>query len=394
MEGLSAMDLARRKKLGRGMVNENPTVMVVYGTRPEAIKLAPVIRRLKSYDDLNVVVVSTAQHQQMLTSIVEGFGIHADYQLPAMPVGRALNELLASTINGLDSIIAEVEPQLALVQGDTTTAFASGLAAFNRGVKVAHLEAGLRTGDIRAPFPEEANRRLISQIADLHCAPSGDAAQNLLAEGVPKEKIVITGNTVIDALFEVAEWDVDFSDNRVKDLVNRDARFVLVTAHRRENLDKLEEIASAINQLAKSFSKTFFVVPLHANPLIRKVFQQILEGKNNVFLINALPYPEFTALLRRSWMVITDSGGVQEEAPALGVPVLLMRDKTERHEVLQSGSVRLVGTDSGRIVEAATRILEDDEERAAMSVVSSPYGEGRASYRVADALHNLLIAKG
>lgn len=388
------MDFERRKKFGRGMVSENPTVMVVYGTRPEAIKLAPVIRRLKSYDDLNVVVVSTAQHQQMLTSIVEGFGIQADYQLPAMPVGRALNELLASTIDGLDSIIADVEPQLALVQGDTTTAFAAGLATFNRGVKVAHLEAGLRTGDIRAPFPEEANRRLLSQIADLHCAPSGDAAQNLLAEGVPKEKIVITGNTVIDALFEVAEWDVDFSDDRVKDLVNRDTRFVLVTAHRRENLNKLEEIASAISQLAKSFSKTSFVVSLHANPLIRKVFQQTLEGKDNIFLVDALPYPEFTALLRRSWMVITDSGGVQEEAPALGVPVLLMRDKTERNEVLQSGSVRLVGTDSNRIVEAAARILEDDEERAAMAVVSSPYGEGRASYRVADALYSSLIGQG
>ena len=373
------------------MVSENPRVMVVYGTRPEAIKLAPVIRRLKSYDDLDVVVVSTAQHQQLLASIVERFGIQADYQLPAMPVGRALNELLAATIDGLDSILAEVKPQLALVQGDTTTAFASALAAFNKGVEVAHLEAGLRTGDIRAPFPEEANRRLISQIAELHCAPSGDAAQNLLAEGIPKEKIVITGNTVIDALYEVAEWDVEFSDDRVKDLVNQNYGFVLVTAHRRENLDKLGEIASAIAQLAKSFSNVSFVVPLHANPLVREAFQQKLAGKDNVFLIDALPYPEFTALLRRSWMVITDSGGVQEEAPALGVPVLLMRDKTERHEVLQSGSVRLVGTDSTRIVEAATRILDDEEERAAMSVVSSPYGEGRASYRVADALHNLLI---
>ena len=167
------------------MVSENPKVMVVYGTRPEAIKLAPVIRRLKSYDDLDVVVVSTAQHQQLLASIVERFGIHADHELSAMPAGRTLNQLLASTISGLDSILAEVRPQLALVQGDTTTAFASALAAFNRGVKVVHLEAGLRTGDIRAPFPEEANRRLISQTADLHCAPSGDAAQNLLAEGIP-----------------------------------------------------------------------------------------------------------------------------------------------------------------------------------------------------------------
>lgn len=374
------------------MVSENPKVMVVYGTRPEAIKLAPVIRRLKSYDDLDVVVVSTAQHQQLLASIVERFDIHADHELPAMPVGRTLNQLLASTISGLDSILMELQPQLALVQGDTTTAFASALAAFNRGVKVAHLEAGLRTGDIRAPFPEEANRRLISQTAELHCAPSGDAAQNLLAEGIPKEEIVITGNTVIDALYEVAEWDVDFSDDRVKDLVDRNARFVLVTAHRRENLDKLGEIAAAVDQLAETFSNVSFVVPLHANPLIKETFRQELARKDNVFLIDALPYPEFTALLRRSWMVVTDSGGVQEEAPALGIPVLLMRDKTERHEVLQSGSVRLVGADATRIVEAATRILDDEEERAAMSVVSSPYGEGRASYRVADALHNLLIA--
>ena len=214
----------------------------------------------------------------------------------------------------------------------------------------------------------------------------------MLAEGIPKEEIVITGNTVIDALYEVAEWDVDFSDDRVKDLVDRNARFVLVTAHRRENLDKLGEIAAAVDQLAETFSNVSFVVPLHANPLIKETFRQELARKDNVFLIDALPYPEFTALLRRSWMVITDSGGVQEEAPALGIPVLLMRDKTERHEVLQSGSVRLVGADATRIVEAATRILDDEEERAAMSVVSSPYGEGRASYRVADALHNLLIA--
>lgn len=376
------------------MVSENPKVMVVYGTRPEAIKLAPVIRRLKSYDDLDVVVVSTAQHQQLLASIVERFGIHADHELPAMPVGRTLNQLLASTISGLDSILMELQPQLALVQGDTTTAFASALAAFNRGVKVAHLEAGLRTGDIRAPFPEEANRRLISQTAELHFAPSGDAAKNLLAEGIPKEEVVITGNTVIDALYEVSEWDVDFSDDRVKDLVNRKARFVLVTAHRRENLGKLRGIASAIDQLANAFSEVSFVVPMHANPLVKDAFQQKLAGKHNVILTDALPYPEFTALLRRSWMVITDSGGVQEEAPALGVPVLLMRDKTERHEVLQSGSVRLVGTDSTRIVESATRLLDDEEELAAMSVVSSPYGEGRASYRVADALHNLLITNG
>ena len=376
------------------MVSENPKVMVVYGTRPEAIKLAPVIRRLKSYDDLDVVVVSTAQHQQLLASIVERFGIHADHELPAMPVGRTLNRLLASTISGLDSILAEVQPQLALVQGDTTTAFASALAAFNRGVRVVHLEAGLRTGDIRAPFPEEANRRLITQTAELHCAPSVDAAQNLLAEGIPKEKIVITGNTVIDALYEVAEWDLEFSDDRVKDLVDRNARFVLVTAHRRENLGKLRGIASAIDQLANAFSDVSFVVPMHANPLVKDAFQQRLAGKQNVILTDALPYPEFTALLRRSWMVITDSGGVQEEAPALGVPVLLMRDKTERHEVLQSGSVRLVGTDSTRIVESATRLLDNEEELAAMSVVSSPYGEGRASYRVADALHHLLIANG
>lgn len=375
------------------MISENPTVMVVYGTRPEAIKLAPVIRQLKSYDDLNVVVVSTAQHQQLLAPIVERFNIQANYQLPAMPVGRALNELLAATISGLDTILAEVEPQLTLVQGDTSSAFAAALAAFNRGVAVAHLEAGLRTGDLRSPFPEEANRRLISQVAELHCAPSEDAAQNLVAEGIRKDQIVITGNTVIDALYEVAEWDVDFVDDRVKDLVDRNARFVLVTAHRRENLEKIGEIASAIAQLAKSFNNVPFVVPLHANPLVREAFQENLADKDNVFLIDALPYPEFTALLRRSWIVITDSGGVQEEAPALGVPVMLMRDKTERHEVLQSGSVRLVGTDSTRIVEAVSRILDDEEERAAMSVVSSPYGEGRASYRVADALHNLLIAK-
>ena len=380
-----------RKLLGLNMVFKNPKVMVIYGTRPEAIKLAPVIRRLKSYDDIDVAVVSTGQHEELLAPIVERFGIQADHQLPPMPAGRALNTLLSATINGIDSIYAAAEPDVVLVQGDTTTAFAAALAAFNRGVSVTHLEAGLRTGDIRAPFPEEANRRLISQITDLHCAPSADAAQNLLSEGVSKERVVITGNTVIDALHEVAEWHPEFEDPRIQDLIEGQSRFVLVTAHRRENLDKLGQIASAIEELAGSFPDVQFVIPLHANPRVKGAFEESLAETSNVLLIEALPYAEFTALLRHSWLVITDSGGVQEEAPALGIPVLLMREKTERHEVLQTGAVRLVGTDTERIVDAVSRLLNNDEERKAMAIVSSPYGEGRASYRVADALHDLLL---
>lgn len=364
--------------------------MVIYGTRPEAIKLAPVIRVLRTYDDLSVEVVSTGQHTEMLQPIIERFEIDPDYVLPRLPEKRSLNLLLSQTLIGLDEVFEESKPDLVLVQGDTTTALAAALAGFQDGAKVVHLEAGLRTGDIRAPFPEEANRKLISQIADLHCAPSDEARRNLLQEGTAQHSVVVTGNTVIDALTEAVSWNVSFHDSRLEALSASSRRVVLVTTHRRENLDKLQNIASALRTLALTFFDEVFVLPVHANPNVRDVVVPMLSDLPNLILSEPLPYDQFTKVLKRSHLVITDSGGLQEEAPALGIPVLVMRETTERREVRDAGAIRLIGTDPHKIVEETTRVLTDEEEYRKMAVVSNPYGVGGASAQVAIAMRRLL----
>lgn len=360
--------------------------MVVYGTRPEAIKLAPVIRRLRSFDDVHVELVATSQHQEMLGPIVQRFSIVPDHALPPLPERRGLNVLLAKTIAGLDEVLQEVNPEVILVQGDTTTAFAAAIAGFQHGAFVAHLEAGLRTGDTRAPFPEEANRKLITQIADFHFAPSEEARRNLIDEGVDDLSIEVTGNTVIDALMETASWEVSFDDPALRTALSSGKRVVLITAHRRENLKKIDGIVSAIEQLAKSFSDCVFVYPVHANPDVKRVVGPRLEGKPNVILTESLPYDQFTKLLRLSHLVVTDSGGLQEEAPALGIPVLVLRDRTERAEVEKAGATKLVGTKPEKIVEAVTVLLTNSDEYDSMAVVSSPYGDGAASLLVANTL--------
>ena len=368
------------------MVENPPKIMVVYGTRPEAIKLAPVIRRLRSFDDVHVELVATSQHQEMLGPIVQRFSIVPDHALPPLPERRGLNVLLAKTIAGLDEVLQEVNPEVILVQGDTTTAFAAAIAGFQHGAFVAHLEAGLRTGDTRAPFPEEANRKLITQIADFHFAPSEEARRNLIDEGVDDLSIEVTGNTVIDALMETASWEVSFDDPALRTALSSGKRVVLITAHRRENLKKIDGIVSAIEQLAKSFSDCVFVYPVHANPDVKRVVGPRLEGKPNVILTESLPYDQFTKLLRLSHLVVTDSGGLQEEAPALGIPVLVLRDRTERAEVEKAGATKLVGTKPEKIVEAVTVLLTNSDEYDSMAVVSSPYGDGAASLLVANTL--------
>ena len=368
------------------MVENPPKIMVVYGTRPEAIKLAPVIRRLRSFDDVHVELVATSQHQEMLGPIVQRFSIVPDHALPPLPERRGLNVLLSKTIAGLDEVLQEVNPEVILVQGDTTTAFAAAIAGFQHGAFVAHLEAGLRTGDTRAPFPEEANRKLITQIADFHFAPSEEARRNLIDEGVDDLSIEVTGNTVIDALMETASWEVSFDDPALRTALSSGKRVVLITAHRRENLKKIDGIVSAIEQLAKSFSDCVFVYPVHANPDVKRVVGPRLEGKPNVILTESLPYDQFTKLLRLSHLVVTDSGGLQEEAPALGIPVLVLRDRTERAEVEKAGATKLVGTKPEKIVEAVTVLLTNSDEYDSMAVVSSPYGDGAASLLVADTL--------
>ena len=364
-------------------------VMTVYGTRPEAIKLAPVITALNSDDRFDSIVVSTGQHQDMLANVEKRFGIRPDYELGLMVHGQALNLLVARVLVGLDQLIADVGPDILIVQGDTSTAMAAGLACFHRGIKVVHLEAGLRTGDIASPFPEEGNRRIITQVAHLHLSPTQGAKANLLREAVPARDVVVTGNTVIDSLFQALDWHVDFDDERLNQLMALDRRVVLITTHRRENLASLRQIGVAIQTLASRFPECSFVLPLHPNPRVRDVLQPMFIGVANVIVSSPLPYDQFTQLLNRADLILTDSGGIQEEAPSLGKPVLVMRDNTERPDALVAGTVKLVGTGTDNIVLQASRLLEDNVAYAKMASAVNPYGDGKAAGRVIAALAEL-----
>lgn len=363
--------------------------MTVYGTRPEAIKLAPVITALNSDDRFDSIVVSTGQHQDMLANVEKRFGIRPDYELGLMVHGQALNLLVARVLVGLDQLIADVGPDILIVQGDTSTAMAAGLACFHRGIKVVHLEAGLRTGDIASPFPEEGNRRIITQVAHLHLSPTQGAKANLLREAVPARDVVVTGNTVIDSLFQALDWHVDFDDERLNQLMALDRRVVLITTHRRENLASLRQIGVAIQTLASRFPECSFVLPLHPNPRVRDVLQPMFIGVANVIVSSPLPYDQFTQLLNRADLILTDSGGIQEEAPSLGKPVLVMRDNTERPDALVAGTVKLVGTGTDNIVLQASRLLEDNVAYAKMASAVNPYGDGKAAGRVIAALAEL-----
>lgn len=363
--------------------------MVVYGTRPEAIKLGPVVQALRADSLFDVAVVSTGQHGEMLTQLNQRFGIVPDYDLALMKSGQSLNELVSRTLMGLDEVFREVKPDCVIVQGDTSTAATAAISAFHLGIKVVHLEAGLRTNNLAAPFPEEGNRKIITQIASLHLAPTSSARSNLLCENVSEENIVVTGNTVIDSLLQVSEWDVSFDNSALESIVASDRKIVMMTVHRRENLDALDNVAAALVELAEQFPQISFVLPLHPNPAVRETFASRVSTLQNVLVIDPLPYDQFTALLKRAYLIMTDSGGVQEEAPSLGVPVLLMRNNTERPEGVASGAVKLVGTDSENIVSAASELLRRPELHAQMAETSSPYGDGKASARVVAAISAL-----
>lgn len=364
-------------------------VMTVYGTRPEAIKLAPVIAALKSDDRFDSIVVSTGQHQDMLANVERRFGIRPHHELGLMVHGQELNLLVARVLMGLDELLADVKPDILIVQGDTSTAMAAGLACFHRDVKVVHLEAGLRTGDIGSPFPEEGNRRIITQVAHLHLSPTQGAKDNLLREAVPASGVVVTGNTVIDSLFRALSWDVDFDDERLNQLMSLERRVVLITTHRRENLGSLTQIGVAIQELASRFPDCSFVLPLHPNPRVRDVLQPMFTGIPNVVVTSPLPYDQFTRLLNKADLILTDSGGIQEEAPSLGKPVLVMRDNTERPDAVAAGTVKLVGTGTDNIVLEATRLLKDDVAYAEMASAVNPYGDGKAADRVVAAVAEL-----
>ncbi|MDO5634351.1 MAG: UDP-N-acetylglucosamine 2-epimerase (non-hydrolyzing) [Micrococcus sp.] len=368
-----------------------PRIMPVYGTRPEAIKVAPIIRALQEDDRFECVVTVTGQHREMLDQVNELFGIEPDHDLNIIQPRQTLNMVFARCIEGLDRVLEQEQPDAVVVQGDTTTSTAAAVAAFNRGIPVVHAEAGLRSFDIHSPFPEEANRKITSQIAALHLAPTSVSAGNLLREAVNPDDVYVTGNTVIDALLDVVEQRVPFEDERLRRLAEAGERFVLVTTHRRENQgDAMRGVGRALARLAADFPEVSFVLPAHRNPVVREAILPALEGAENVIVTEPLAYGEFTHLLSQASVVLTDSGGVQEEAPSLGKPVLVMRENTERPEAVKAGTVRLIGTDEQRIYDEVARLLVDKDAYTAMAAAVNPYGDGRAALRSVSGIAALL----
>lgn len=362
-------------------------VLSVFGTRPEAIKMAPVVSRLRAQAGVESRVCITAQHREMLDPLLDLFAIHPDFDLDLMRPDQSLVELTRAILGGLDPVIREVEPDWILVQGDTTTVMAASLLAYYQRVRVGHVEAGLRTGDKWQPFPEEVNRRVAGVIADLHFAPTARAKENLLREGTPEESIVVTGNTVIDALQLVASRPYDLAAGPLSG-VPPERRVILVTAHRRENFgEPFQRILRALEHIARSYrDDVTLIYPVHLNPNVREPVLERLDGIENIRLIEPLDYLPMVHLMKRSTLILTDSGGLQEEAPSLGVPVLVMREKTERPEAILAGTARLVGTDTQRIVAEVRRLLDDPAAHAEMAHATNPFGDGRAADRIVEAL--------
>lgn len=363
-------------------------VLTVFGTRPEAIKMAPLVRMLNAENGIESIVCVTAQHRQMLDQVLELFEISPDYDLNIMKPGQSLGGITTEIINKIEPILIKEKPDLILVHGDTTTTFATSLAAYYNRIPVGHVEAGLRTGDLYSPWPEEANRKLTGALSVLHFAPTEQSRQNLIGESVPESSIQVTGNTVIDALLWVKsklESDDLLAASLAEqfDFLSTQKDIVLITGHRRENFGGgFERICGAINSLAKKYPDVNFVYPVHLNPNVREPVNRILEGANNVHLIEPLEYLPFVYLMLRSKIILTDSGGIQEEAPSLGKPVLVMRDTTERPEAVAAGTVKLVGTDANSIVKEVSHLLDSREAYDQMSFAHNPYGDGAACQRI------------
>ncbi|XAS65967.1 UDP-N-acetylglucosamine 2-epimerase (non-hydrolyzing) [Micrococcaceae bacterium Sec5.7] len=368
-----------------------PSIMPIFGTRPEAIKMAPIVAALQRSELFECVVTVTGQHREMLDQVNELFGIVPDHDLNILQQRQSLSAIMTRTIDGLDKLFSESKPDAVVVQGDTTTSTAGAIAAFYHGIPVVHVEAGLRSGNLFSPFPEEANRKITSQIASLHLAPTSTSKANLLAEGVNAEDIVITGNSVIDALLTTVDKQIPFSDPQLEELAASGRKVLLVTTHRRENQgDAMRGVGRALARIADAEPDLVIVLPAHKNPVVREAVLPALEGKPNVVVTEPLPYGEFTRMLSLAHIVLTDSGGVQEEAPSLGKPVLVMRDNTERPEALHAGTVTLIGTDEERIVKEVDRLLHDQDHFDSMANAVNPYGDGEASARTVAAIAHML----
>lgn len=367
-------------------------VLVVFGTRPEAIKMAPVIRELKKVQDIETVVAVTAQHREMLDQVLKLFDIKTDYDLDLMKEQQDLFSITTGVLNGLKEILEKEQPHLVLVHGDTTTTFAAALAAFYQRIPVGHVEAGLRTRNKYSPYPEEINRTLAGRITELHFAPTDTARDNLLAESTATFKIWVTGNTVIDALLETVQPEYTFGQELQG--IDFDRRIILVTTHRRENWgSSMRNIYQALIDIVNEFPDVEVVFPVHRNPVVRDIAEEMLKGRERFHLIDPLDYEPFANLMNRCYMVMTDSGGMQEEAPSLGKPVLVLRDTTERPEALQAGTVKLVGTNQQSIYEAARLLLTDKDEYDKMARAINPYGDGHAAQRIVNVIKDFLYAR-
>ena len=365
-------------------------ILFIFGTRPEAIKLCPVVRHMKtSSDQLEVKVCVTAQHRGMLDQVLECFEVRPDYDLDLMTPGQTLAQITARAIAALDPVLAEDRPSMAVVQGDTTTTMAGAMAAFYRHIPVAHVEAGLRTGNLEHPFPEEMNRLVTGRLAALHFAPTAGARRNLLVEGVPGDRILVTGNSGIDAVLHVAAaLETGRFPARVWPWLDSGKRLIVVTAHRRESFGAgFERICEGLARLAER-PDVQIVYPVHRNPNVLDPVTRLLEGRPNIVLIDPLDYVSFVDLMRRAYLLISDSGGIQEEAPSLGKPVLVMRETTERPEAVEAGTVKLVGTDAEKIAGEAARLLDDEGEYERTSRIHNPYGDGHASERITEAIED------
>ena len=362
-------------------------VMTIFGTRPEAIKMAPVVKALEAADDMESIVTVTAQHREMLDQVLYLFSITPDYDLNIMSQGQTLYDVTCKALLGLQGVLKEAKPDVVLVHGDTTTTFVGALAAFYEGIPVGHVEAGLRTGNIYSPFPEEMNRKLTGAIGTYHFAPTSTSESNLLKENINPAHLYVTGNTVIDALQTTVQTDYTFKEELLNQIDYINNKVILVTTHRRENLgDPMRNVYEAIRDIINEQADVEVIFPMHRNPKVRSIVQEVLGDMPRVHLIEPLEYEPFANLMARTYLIMTDSGGIQEEAPSLGKPVLVLRDTTERPEAVEAGTVKLVGTNKESVYRTATELIVNKEAYLAMSNAVNPYGDGLASDRIVQAL--------
>ena len=366
-------------------------VMSIFGTRPEAIKMAPLVKELEKREEIKSIVCVTAQHREMLDQVLNTFDIKPDYDLNIMKQGQTLADVTTRALIGLEEIIKEVQPDIVLVHGDTTTTFAGALAAFYNQVAIGHVEAGLRTDDKYSPYPEEMNRQCVDRMTDLYFAPTEISKNNLLKENISEEKIYVTGNTAIDAMSTTVDDDYVHPD---LEWIKPNERMILLTAHRRENLgEPMRHIFKAVKRIVDEFSDIKVIYPIHMNPKVREVASEVFDGCDRIRLIGPLEVFDFHNFQNKSYIILTDSGGIQEEAPSLGKPVLVLRDTTERPEGIKAGTLKLVGTDEEVIYEETKKLLTDIDEYEKMSKASNPYGDGHASERIVDAIVNYFTNK-